>query len=263
MKRGADAATKLSPLAPAQLLDHKDSRAIVQATLVRTWAAALAWLPKTLWAGKPVLDTQLRQRYEVKEDAVLSSGNLMLIMAWVLEAILISLMVVGASQRQAVTTPGTAARLQHWAGAWLSARPGITGEVARALTQPAPAVGARLPYVNGAILFADAAMEERACTVANFFLPWGARDIVAIPMTNQVAVRAARELWHADLLRRLASGLPSAGLQRNAQLAKVMQAMAGPVPDTVWEVFEVADPHFARWLLSQPLEARAALARLA
>lgn len=267
LQRSARGAMALAPLVPPQLLDHADSREIAQATLVRTWAGALGLLPRSLWSGKPLVDEPLRQRYGLDDSpAVLGINSLPLMLAWVLEFVLIALLMLagGRLDGSSAAVPGAGARLRFWMGARLRQRPGLVGELAQALTgAPDPALVARAPYIDRARLFADEAMEERAWTVAPWYRPWGSRDIVAVPLSRYLAVRAARELWRAGLLRRLASGIPTMQLLRDRRLAGVMQAVGGPAPESVWEVYQVADEHLARWLLTQPVEARTALGGVA
>ena len=261
LQRVAHTVGKLTALAAPALLDHANSREIAQATLIRTWAGALNLLPRQFWGGKPVLDGELRARYGLDEaPAVLGANNLPLMLAWLLEIILIALLMLASPDHRLQVGPDRAQRVGYWLGVRLRTRPGLIGELANALTgQPVPALAVRAPYVDRNQLFADDAMEERASTVAPWYRPWGSRDIVAVPMVCYPAVRAARELWRTGLLRRLASGIGTAELMRDRRLASVMRAVCEPVPDTVWEVYQVTDDQLTRWLLSQPLEARAVL----
>lgn len=261
LQRSARSAMALLPLASPQLLDHTNSREIAQATLVRTWAVGLGLLPRSLWGGRPLVDEPVRQRYGLDDSpAVLGINSLPLLLAWVLEFVLIALLMLAGGPQDGTPDAGAAARLRHWAGARLRQRPGLLGELAHALTgAPDPSLSAAAPYIDRRRLFADDAMEERAWTVAPWYRPWGARDIVAVPLSRYLAVRAARELWRAGLLRRLASGIPTAQLMRDRRLADIMEAVGGPVPESLWEVYQVADEHLARWLLTQPVEARSAL----
>jgi hypothetical protein len=153
-----------------------------------------------------------------------------------------------------------AERLRLWAGHDLRQRTGWVGLLARAASGPLPqGVAARTPYVDLEHLFADEQMQERCTTVAPWYRPWGAKDVLTIRQDQGPAVRAARELYKAGLLRRLASCISTAQLIRDRRLANAMQAMGGAAPEAVWDVYEVADQHLTRWLLSQPLEARQSL----
>lgn len=262
LQRTAKALTALKPVPPAQLLDPADTRELTQVTLIRTWAGVLEALPTALWGGKPLLDEALKQRYGITANkAVLGQDNLPLVMAWLLEFILIALLMLTGRDSGAQATDNAFARIRLWALKRLQARGGFVGQLASTLSGPPPTeLDIRPPYVVAERIFADPAMEERASVVAQWYRPWGARDIVAIPLERSVAVRAGRELWRAGLLRRLATGIDTATLMRDRRLAKTMAALGGPVPDTVWEVFQICDDHFARWLLSQPTEARLAIA---
>ncbi len=264
LQRSAKTVMVLKPLTAPELLDHADSRQIAQATLVRTWAAALGLLPSSLWQGKPIVEEGFRVRFGLAENpAVLSEGNLPMVLAWMLEFILIALLVLGDHDGRP-QVPGRMARLRHWGGMQLRQRTGLVGAVARAVTGPAhPELVTRQPYIDHERLFADEAMEERAWTVAPWYRPWGARDIVVVPMSRYAAVRAARELYRANLLRRLASGIDTEQLMSDRRLAGVMRALGDPVPNSIWEVYQVSDPHLARWLLAQPIEARAVVGEIA
>ena len=261
MLRTARALAALKPVPAVTLLDPADSRELTQVTLIRTWAGVLEVLPSSLWHGKPLVDDTLKQRYGLSASkAVLGQDNLPLVMAWLLEIILIALLILTGGDARSYTADGPGARLKLWMLNRLQARGGLVGQLAQTLGGPTPAeLDIRPLYVDAERLFANPAMEERAYVVAPWYRPWGGRDIVAIPLDRGVAVRAGRELWRAGLLRRLATGIDTAALLRDRRLANVMTALGGPVPDTVWEVFQICDEHFARWLLSQPVEARRVL----
>jgi hypothetical protein len=264
LKRAADAVASLPPLPVPELLDPTDARAIAQGTLVRTWAGLLELLPQRLTQGKSVVAAGFKTRFAIDDTAILGASNLPLILAWVLESILLGLIFLDSEARRQVTSvQGPFAKLTHWAVSELGQRSDLLGRATLALISPLPSVvPPRAPYVDLERLFADDAMEDRACTVARWYRPYGKLDIVTIPLTEFAAIRAARELMRAGLLARVASGIDTTQLARDNRLAGVMAAIGGEMPDTVWEVYRVIDDDFARWLLSQPVEARGVLGAL-
>jgi hypothetical protein len=261
LKATAAALGALKPLQPPQLLDPADDRAMAQGTLIRTWAALIEVLPARLVGNRPIMDADFKTRFALTGNAVLSESNLPLLLAWVLEFVLVGLLAASQGDpHNPGLLPRVARQLTFWALGRAQARPGWQGQLATALGSPSLGHAAwRAPYVDTERLFADGQMEERAHAVASWYRPYGAMDIIAVPFTRFLAVRAARELFHAGLLRRLATGINTVQLMRDKQLAGVMHAIGGEVPQTVWDVYHVRDPHLARWLLTQPIEARAAL----
>jgi len=255
----ATAIGELKPLSAPLLLDPTDARAIAQGTLIRTWATMLGWLPQSIRGSKPLVDASFQVRFALKDTALLSEANLPLLLAWVLEFVLVALMFATRGSDGPGLGQRAARKMLHWALENLSARHGPIGRLATVLGGPLPAAGWRAPYVDRARLFADDAMEERAHAVAPWYRPYGDLDVIVVPLTSFVAVRAARELLRAGLLGRLASEIDTRQLMRDKRFARVMCALGGQLPDTAWEVYRVQDPHLVRWLLAQPIEARAAL----
>jgi hypothetical protein len=100
LERAATAIAKLPPLAAPRLMDPKDMRDITLATLVRTGSTYLGLLPTSWFAGRPLVDTDLRARYGLKDKpAVLSNDSLPLALAWGLELVLVCLLVLTGHAR--------------------------------------------------------------------------------------------------------------------------------------------------------------------
>ena len=254
LDRTAKATLALVALPAPQLLDPTDSRDMAIATVVRTWASVLALLPDGLLKGRALIDPSMRARYNLTDSgAVLSTDTLPLALAWVLEFCMLALIWLAERSPKGGGEPVAAVRIVM---GYLARREGFIGQIARDLQSPVPQPPRRPPYVDCRALFADEAMQERATTVAPYYRPWGGRDLIAVPFSNFIAVRAARELWRAGLVKRLASAVPSAELMRDRRLAGVMNALGGAEVGTVYDLFDVVDDHFARWLLAEPVEAR-------
>ena len=262
-------ATRLAalPALPApQLLDHADARDIALSTVVRTWASALDWLPARFWGGRPVLDARFKARFAVDDKAVLGPNNLPLVLAWVLEGVMVALLFMlkppVASHAAGQPAAHIGARLWHWLMLRQRERSGLVGELARATAQPAPGERrAAIASLDASLLFADDDMAVRAATLAPWYLPWGNKEVLVIPLPKGAAVRAARELAGLGQLRMLATGISTAQLLRDPRLAATVRATLAEVPDTVWLVYQVTGQALARWLLTCPVEAQAILSR--
>lgn len=262
---GARRMAATPPLPEPQLVDPTDLRALTMATMVRTWAGVLAILPEKLWQGRPLLSTAFKTRYTGEEAAVIDEGRVHYIVAWILELLLVLVLASSVAGRAVDEPADLGSRAGRWVLTRLSRRGGVLADVIGALRQPLPEeLAPAMRRVDGARLFSDAAMEARASHIATWYVPWGQRDMVVVPMYEPGAVRACRELARAKLLRSVVTAVPTAALLREKDLAVAMQAIGGEsLPDTAWIVSEVTDDTFLRWLLAQPVHAAPPPARLA
>ena len=263
IKRHGEALKALPRLAEPDLLDHNNSRLLAQGTLVRTWTGLLELLPAKLWGGRQLVSASFRERFAVEDRVVLSASNMPLVLAWLLEFVLIGLIAVtGRVEGDAATGAVHTRRLGEWLRQRLVHKGGTTGSLVSALSTPLSSEASRPPYVDESRLFADKAMQERAASLAPWYRPWGALEILAIPVHNFIAFRAARELMHMGVLAPLAWEIETGELLRDPQLARVMRAVGDPAPQGVWDVYRITSQALLRWLLTQPVDAQHHLRRV-